>query len=80
MYLTKPYPKAAIKPLNSGASSSMVARAAETGEMAAPGHDTNETAKQDNEFASNEMSKMPVLDRDTTVKSEPSDADVADVN
>ena len=70
----------------------MVARAAETGEMAAPGHDTNETAKQDNEFASNEMSEMPVLDRDTTemaqpdelpqthVKAEPSaevDADVA---
>ena len=60
----------------------MVARAAETGEMAAPGHDTNETAKQDSEFASNEMSKMPVLDRDTTemaadVKTEPSEADVA---
>ena len=55
----------------------MVARAAETGEMAAQGHDTNETAKQDSEFASNEMSKMPVLDRDTTVKAEPIDADVA---
>ena len=27
----------------------MVARAAETGEMAAPGHDTNETAKQSNQ-------------------------------
>ena len=66
----------------SGESSSM-------GEMTAPGHDTNETAKPDNEFASNEMSEMaargqmPFLDElpQSHVKAEPNaelDAEVAE--